>query len=253
MKDKYWAFLSVSLLLLWLPLVAWTCPADAPLKAWIDKKEEGANARISGMVLNNGQQQLNLTYRMLVDHRSPAGRSSNTQGDDFVLAPGQQLRLSEVQLALSEKSQYRIILEILQNGQRVAVDSLVHQMPPPAPPQKPLVKASEDLELDGLIIDDTRTKVGGDFYDLFYRGWTPPQEARDYTIRIKELPARGRIARIAILVNNEQVTQRIIQPRSNIVEMQAGQAIRIVYNQLKNRAGLKKELESEDQQGSGIF
>ncbi len=35
-------------------------------------------------------------------------------------------------------------------------------------------KTFKDIEIEGLIVDQTQTKIGHDFYDLFYSNWQPP-------------------------------------------------------------------------------
>lgn len=47
------------------------------------------------------------------------------------------------------------------------------------------------LEIDGLLIDETLTKAGQDFFDLFYQLWEPPPGATNFMIRIVEKPFRG--------------------------------------------------------------
>ncbi len=43
-----------------------------------------------------------------------------------------------------------------------------------------------EIEIDGLLVDDTKTKTGKDFYDLFFTNWVAPAGARNYTITIAE-------------------------------------------------------------------
>lgn len=39
-----------------------------------------------------------------------------------------------------------------------------------------------DMEVDGLIMDETITKVGRDFYDLFYSSWSTPMNAKIFQL-----------------------------------------------------------------------
>lgn len=47
-----------------------------------------------------------------------------------------------------------------------------------------------DIEIDGLLFDETKTKIGGDFYNYFYTGWQAPPDAKNYAIFISEKPYR---------------------------------------------------------------
>ncbi len=116
-----------------------------------------------------------------------------------------------------------------------------------------IVAPDESIGIDGLVIDDTRTKMAHDFYDLFYRKWIAPQSARDFIIYVKELPARGRLARVAIVVNDDEVIQRILSPRADVVEQQVDYSIRALTRHLEKQAQVKDQLGQEDVMGSGIF
>lgn len=113
---------------------------------------------------------------------------------------------------------------------------------------------SDDIEIGGLIIDDTRSKIGRDFYEFFYGKWVEPKDSDAFSVIIKELPAtRGRASRIAIELDGTVVVERLVQPRQEIIEALAQQAVNIVQQQLSRKKQLNKELESPDQSGSGIF
>ncbi len=111
----------------------------------------------------------------------------------------------------------------------------------------------EGLEIDGLIIDETRTKAGRDFYSLFYSNWQAPDQASNFSVVLKEYPARGRISRLGIEVNGKLVLQSVLQPRQELLEMSANQAISVVQRHLLTQQKINTELDSDDQSGSGIF
>lgn len=74
------------------------------------------------------------------------------------------------------------------------------------------------LELDGMIHDDTRSKLGRDFFDVFYSEWRPPENARNYAIRINELPAPNMGTTISIKVNHTEIFNMRLQPRYDFIE-----------------------------------
>ena len=126
---------------------------------------------------------------------------------------------------------------------------------PPISNSTPSPKLANDagIEISGLIIDETRSKAGRDFYDLFYRQWIPPADQFAYTIIVKELPARGRVSRVSVHLNDELLTQRVLQPRNDIIEAQVNYTIRILNAHIRKGNALQQQLENEDTQGSGIF
>jgi curli production assembly/transport component CsgE len=110
-----------------------------------------------------------------------------------------------------------------------------------------------ELEIDGLIIEETLTKSGNDFYDFFYRDWEPPAEARNYTIYIVERPFRLNMTMIEISINDNTVIQAFMQPRLEFVENLAAETVVTLRNYLQNYEQIKRDLEGDDRSGSGIF
>lgn len=110
-----------------------------------------------------------------------------------------------------------------------------------------------EIEIDGLLVDDTKTKIGKDFYDLFYNSWQAPQGAKNYTITISEKPFRLSSTQIVVSINENPVYQAILQPRQDIVEALSMDAIANTQSYLANYEEIMKQLNGDDMTGSGIF
>ncbi len=119
---------------------------------------------------------------------------------------------------------------------------------------KQVSKANEtELEIDGLIVDDTKTKSGKDFYDIFYSLWIPPAKARNYSITISEKPYRMNNTLIEVSINENMVYQSVLQPRQDIVESQSNEAISYSQDYLQNYEEIMNMINGEDLSGSGIY
>lgn len=110
-----------------------------------------------------------------------------------------------------------------------------------------------EIEIDGLLVDDTKTKTGKDFYDLFYESWEAPKEAKNYTITISEKPFRLSSTLIVVLINDTPVYQSVLQPRQDVIEGLSIDAISTTQNYLVNYEEIIKQLNGDDMAGSGIF
>lgn len=247
----------------------------ATLKAWFDvQRNEAGQAVISGMAENKSTKAVAYSYSMRLSKAGPSGNAINTQSGSFTLLPNEQKILSTVTINLASTASFEVFLKIFDDEKVVAEERLVSDekfisnfrklQAPPQVPKENNVKAppkiaklrntnTDALEIEGLIIDETRSKTGRDFYDQFYSKWTAPAGARDFTIVISELPARGRGARISVKVNGNLVVQRMLQPRLDIIELLAEQSVQVVKKQIVDSEKLKKDLETGDQQGSGIY
>ena len=110
-----------------------------------------------------------------------------------------------------------------------------------------------EIEIDGLLVDDTKTKTGKDFYDLFYTKWEAPKGAKNYTITVSEKPFRLTATLIVVLINDNPVYQSILQPRQDIVEGLSEDAILTTQSYLANYEEIMKQLNGDDMTGSGIY
>ena len=114
-------------------------------------------------------------------------------------------------------------------------------------------KKSVDIEIDGLIVDETVTKMGRDFYDIFYSNWEAPPNSSNFTLEITEKPMIGMGTRIMVEINDQLVVESPLQPRYDVIESIAKQAVLVCYDYLLNYEQIQRELSGEDLSGSGIY
>lgn len=119
--------------------------------------------------------------------------------------------------------------------------------------KKDKVSKDAELEIDRLVIDATRTKSGKEFYNLFYGQWQAPSNARNYSIFIIEKPFRLITTLIEIKINETTVFRALLQPRTAYIEQIARQAVEQTAFYLANYEEIMRQLEGEDQSGSGIY
>ena len=131
----------------------------------------------------------------------------------------------------------------------VAVATAAEQAPEEVTADAPAV----ELEIDGLIIDETRTKPGRDFYARFYAAWQPPAEASDYRITLAEAPGRGRASRIDVQIDGTVVFRAVLQPREALIAAAAERAVATAANHLRQRDELRDQLVDPDQAGDGLY
>ena len=141
-----------------------------------------------------------------------------------------------------------------------AVPDIIKKLIPTSKSNKPIVSSKKTntsvpvdvLEIDGLIIDETRSKIARDFYDLFYKKWIAPQGAKNFSIYIREEPSRGRGAQISLTLNDQKIFKNFVPPRYDALENVVNFAIRVTRAKLKDRSNIESQLKEEDQMGSGI-
>lgn len=109
------------------------------------------------------------------------------------------------------------------------------------------------IEINGLIIDKTRTKMGRDFYQLFYTKWEAPPAKTDYIITISEQPSRGRGSQVFVHVNDYLTFRAFLQPSQQFIAGASEQATNRIQNFIKQLDKMQENFGNEDLQGSGIY
>lgn len=109
-------------------------------------------------------------------------------------------------------------------------------------------RGSMGPESSGLIVDQTITKIGRDFYDQFFSHWEPPPGNEDFTIVINERPSRGNNAIVALTVNENELLEFPLQAKFDLIEEAAQQAIEIATGFLQQAQNLSRQLERGNKQ-----
>ncbi|HEX6982040.1 MAG TPA: CsgE family curli-type amyloid fiber assembly protein [Balneolaceae bacterium] len=91
------------------------------------------------------------------------------------------------------------------------------------------------LGLGGLVIDETRSKMGNDFYNIFYKYWQAPENAGNFILTISEQPSPSIGTVIFVKINHEEVFRAKLQPRYAVIEKLAHRAALISYQNLQQQ------------------
>ncbi len=111
-----------------------------------------------------------------------------------------------------------------------------------------------NIELDGLIIDETRTHIGRKFYNLYCRDLNPPKQVKNYTIRIKEkILQGGSTFEFTIMLNDFVIVKERIRPRYDMLVKLSRFANARTVGYLNALDQIRRQLENEGLSGSGIY
>jgi curli production assembly/transport component CsgE len=111
----------------------------------------------------------------------------------------------------------------------------------------------EDEIQGGIILDQTKTRNGKEFYDRFTQTFDIPDEIFDYVIVIDEKPGMGTTTLISITVNDIEIYANYLQPRQDLLEESTNDAVTMATEFIKNYAQILLEMSSKEQTGTGIF
>lgn len=110
-----------------------------------------------------------------------------------------------------------------------------------------------DLEIGEMIFDETITKVGRDFYEIFFNSWSNPTGIRDFSISISEMPMPGVGTQITVTIDETVIVKQFVRPNQEMIEMLAEYTVGLAGQYLMNYQDIQLQLQSDDQSGTGIF
>lgn len=177
-----------------------------------------------------------LNYIMVSVKKGTAGNSTNKQSGKFTLNPEETKTLAETTIRMAKNDGLKVYLFIKeeQSDRVLAKDSLeinaaqfgtdVSYIP------------ENKLELSGLTIDDTKTRMGQLFYESFFKKYNQIPKKFEATITISEIPSFGRNSRITVSQDDQLIHSFFTKPDEELLEAEASRALAILvdYNSRKN-------------------
>ena len=92
---------------------------------------------------------------------------------------------------------------------------------------------ADGISLTGIVVEDTKTKPGSDFYKEFYSDYLSKNINGKFIVTIKEVLAIGRNTKIEVLVANTKVLEFIVRPSMAYLREMKNYAILRVIKQLE--------------------
>lgn len=86
-------------------------------------------------------------------------------------------------------------------------------------------KPQDGYIMDGLVVENTLTKVGRDFYKYFYSEYFNRGIQTKKNIVIEEVPGRMRTTRISVKIDNQLIWQFFSQPKKSFLQSMANTAL----------------------------
>lgn len=241
-------------------------PALAPgqgrdsIRVQMESVEEAGATRVEVWCENLAFSARSFTYELRLERQDEDGNiSSSVQGGSFSMPGGSAKLLCTTSVNRLEEDYFMAQLRVYESARLVAAAHKVEgqrYFGKLSPVSREKVQASQREESGGadiLLLDQTRTRAGRDFFYAFQDAWEPPAEARDYVIRIEELPFRGMASWARIFIDEGQAFEYPLQPQPQYIEELARMAAAAVSRELEIREETKKSLEREDKEGSGLY
>ncbi|KXH79642.1 hypothetical protein AU378_19945 [Chryseobacterium kwangjuense] len=211
---------------------------DKKVTARIESNVLENQIRLKAVVTNNTAVYKELNYLLVSIKKGNGGNlSNNQQGGKFSINPNEVKVLSEINVNLEQKDALKAFLYVKdeETQKLIAKDSLELNTDLF---KKKTAKVEEDavFELRGLTIDETKTKVGKDFYDLFYLQYSQLPDKSSGVITISELPLRGTSGQISIQIDDKIIYSFMTNPNGDYLKEQLAAGLKYIkeFNAKKN-------------------
>ncbi len=211
---------------------------------------------VTGFAYNKTEINHSLRYVLSVISQDPEtlNRTKNDQAGRFVLKPGEKQELSKT--TLSDKDSIRKIIllliydldEQLLGKDRIVLNDNLEEATTVIPPEedKDVMERfakSDGVELRGIVLGDTKSKPGRDFYNMYHSSYMVNNINGPKIVNIKEELTIGNNTIIKITIGDEIIMAFFVQPKNDYLQATSNEAIRrtmAYFERLKNDKELVK-------------
>ncbi|MGJ8761598.1 MAG: CsgE family curli-type amyloid fiber assembly protein [Polaribacter sp.] len=208
---------------------------------------------INGTVFNKTEITSSLKYKFTIFNTIESENNIEEEKDSrFILSANEKVILSSMIIKINENEKKVAVLSIYNlDDILVAEDKIVFNegFEDEVNRQKELdkklkqeqegskdlsVEAIDGVELRGIVVEDTKTKPGRDFYKLFSSLYTRNNIDGNEVVKIKEVLAIGRNTKIEVIVGDDVVFSFFVRPSIDYLTKINDYAIIKVYRHFKN-------------------
>lgn len=181
-----------------------------------------------------------LNYILISVKEGRSGTSTNKQSGKFSLNPQETKTLAETAIRVEPTDAVKVFLLIKdENTNRlIARDSL--EINSNSFSEKVKFIPESKIELEGITIDETKTRPGQMFYNAFFKKYSQLPRKVDGTITIAELPSLGRNSQVNVSIDDLVIYSLMTKPDEEAMEDEANQALATLLqwadnNQVRDR------------------
>jgi len=168
-----------------------------------------------------------LTYLLYSLKKGVGGNySKNSQSGEFSLSPSEEKELSKLKINIQKGEECKVFLFIRKDDELISKDSVVIKSAEAIEAKKFVNEG--DIEINGLVIEDVKTKLGKDFYDYFYQKISTSGSQYNFIINITEKPSIGIGSKISIVIDDRIIFEFMTRPDDEFIQAAANEALRYI-------------------------
>lgn len=197
---------------------------------------------IDAVVDNNGHiYKSELNYHLLT-LKKEVNSKTYTKEDrkgEFTLLPNEKKTITTLKLNIEPNQELKVYLFIKEDKQLIAIDSV--KINETIAILKTTAINEYDIEIKGLVVENVKTKIGKDFYDIFHQKYSRSGSKYPFVININEKPLiGGRGALVSIEVGDDKIFEFQARPEEEMLQKAADYALKLIENYSKTRNTFEK-------------
>lgn len=251
-------FLSMLFIFLAFPLLGFTqFETHDQMKAVLELVKQGDKVDITAKAVNDDNViHSELSYLLISLKQNASGNLSNSQQEgEFMIKLDEIKVLSSMSVNLSTGDEFKVYLFIRDERDNLLLSkdslifsvnedmSLAMQSKPAAVQKKGADPKLDNFMIKGLVIDETKTKVGADFFDLFYSAYSQVSDSYAFTLKLVEQASALRGSLLHIEAGNDTIFSTHLMPNEEYLKEQVEYALRTINYYNREQAQLARILE----------
>lgn len=214
--------------------------------AKIQVEESENTLSVTGTAENLTDVYKNLYYKLTVfkKGKNAGNQSNNAQDGNFTLDPNQKKDLSKTQINISPDDQTILLLLIYDEDKNLlAKDRIEYGQNQEKKNESPAYdKPNDGIMMMGIISDQTKTRIGKDFYDYFYTAYNKLKINTAKVVSIEEELTFARTTKIAVKIDSDSISEFITKPDEEFLTYMADDSVKKVFEYLKNAEKQSKQI-----------
>ncbi|MFD2565165.1 CsgE family curli-type amyloid fiber assembly protein [Aquimarina rubra] len=169
--------------------------------------------------------------------------SKNNQEGRFTLEANEQKSLATTTVGIDESDKIIILLLIYEEETIVGKDRITFNEVTKKKEEEEEERVEDDgIELKGIVVEETKTKPGKDFYEFFYNSYTLNRINGSKIVGVYETLSFGRSTIIQVKIEDKVIHEFLGKPDIEYLEQMSKISIRRVYKYFKDLKKQKKDI-----------
>lgn len=209
--------------------------SNTEVKAKIVVENIEGNIKVTGTAENLSDVVQSLSYKLSVIKKNKNNQSNNAQEGLFTLEPTEIKNLSTTQINLGENDQITILLLFYDEEKQLIGKDRVVIGGDEKKKDEVIIIPVDGIETAGIVTNDTKTKVGKDFYDLYFYEYSDKNINANKIITVSEELSFARNTKIIITIDNAVVFEFLARPDEEFLRYMAKESLYETILYLKNQ------------------